>query len=713
MESLEILDLSRNKIKAFPITPGTLLQLRVIHLGHNRIGALPNYFPNFRELHLLRIEQNPIEWPPPNVLNLEANGDGDNPTVSQRWIHSIQAWIQDQMSRHDPSYVYNNPSSNQHYDDFDSHRGLTHDRIPSNESVGSHYSSASQSSAPTSPRDRRLANRLGLPDYLDGYSSSDRSASVDHHNVLVPPHVRNASLSLARKQHANGTSLQSKKSLPELRTIQLRSSDRKTKGRPSNAEHEPMPPFPPQHQHSKSKGSISDNNQTIRGPPSSVVNREEPNEMTQPPPMDGERNSYFRRMSTLPASTISKAVPECLLVTVDAARGILFALSQVYSALRHYIVFAINDRLSGVLNKVLDPASQYLHRLITALDRFDGLCRRGTPPPAACRGVLESCRDNITVFSKVIGVLQLQLKVLAGSDDVRYTRTLLMMLYGSAAELSNSWNAMAPHMEAVQELVRDKHSSGSSVEAALPLNLHKQPRAMHSISESDDRTSERTVTSGRAPISAKGRARAVRSTARPHAGSFSAMHVQMGKEMTSALAPVQPLVIQAPSSTTMAMRAVLRQGPAVSSPRSNQSHGSSSMHSPSGSYSSHGHAHGGSRDGDLVQTVTGGSPHNILSSDKDKFVDADTLKSMEESTDLALSVWKQIEDFFDTAGEGSVIGRDYLMRAREVTMSLRSNIRAVLDSSAEEVYGAALWDGANTFSKVSNQIMASFWFNIY
>jgi hypothetical protein len=75
---------------------------------------------------------------------------------------------------------------------------------------------------------------------------------------------------------------------------------------------------------------------------------------------------------------------------------------------------------------------------------------------------------------------------------------------------------------------------------------------------------------------------------------------------------------------------------------------------------------------------------------------------MEESTDLALSVWKQVEDLFETAGEGLVIGRDYLMRAREVTMSLRSNIRAVLEGADGEVYGAALWEGANTFSKVRN-----------
>ncbi|CAG8775626.1 443_t:CDS:1, partial [Acaulospora colombiana] len=180
----------------------------------------------------------------------------------------------------------------------------------------------------------------------------------------------------------NGLPLNPKKSLPELRSMQLRPSERRARTRP------PLPTeVPQQHRPSISKGSSSDTSHTVRRlPPRQTFKDDTEAELKQLPPMDGERNSYFRRMSTLPASTISKAVPECLLVTVDAARGILFALTQIYSALRDYIVFSINDRLSNVLNQVLDPAYQYLARLITALDRFDALCRSGTPPPAACRG---------------------------------------------------------------------------------------------------------------------------------------------------------------------------------------------------------------------------------------------------------------------------------------------------------------------------------------
>lgn len=605
-------------------------------------------------------------------------------------------------------------------------RYSAHDRTPSNESVVSQNSNFSHSDAPDSPRDERIINRIVnklLPpeNAIDGYSSSDWSASIDGHGILQPQHGRNASLTYTRKQNGANTLLQGKKSLPELRNMQLRPAERsKPRGRPplptTNASTESIPSsasphLATHHASSFSKGSISDTGHTIRPPRSST--RDEDMAVasaSQPPPIDGERNSYFRRMSTLPASTISKAVPRALLVTIDAARGILFALSQIYSALRHYIVFAINDRLAGVLNKVLDPASQYLTRLIMALDRFDGLCRSGVPPPAACRGVLEGCRDSITVFTKVMGILQIQLKVLAGSDDVRYTRTLLLMLYGSMAELSNSWTAMAPHMEEMKNLVKDGRIQSPSLLSGAsggntPVGQPMLPRTTQTILENEEATP--TTRPGQ-PLPPRPR-NPPSTVRRRQGGSFSANDVRKGKEMPTIgrerdnsigqplVNPVQPLQIKSASAASKALRSHLKQTAGGSSSGSNQGH-----HSPSLSSSSHGHggvpAYG--RDPDTMG-INGAS-----SADKDKLVDANTLSAMEESTDLALNVWRKIEDLFEAEmapsdGTGNVIGREYLARTRDLTLALKSNIRAVLGGADGEVYGHALWEGANAFGKVS------------
>ena len=136
------------------------------------------------------------------------------------------------------------------------------------------------------------------------------------------------------------------------------------------------------------------------------------------PPTDVERDSYFRRLSNLPPSTICKSIPQSLLTLVDAARGIWFAVSQVYQTLQHYTVYAIDELLSAILLKVLDPASDYS-------------CRSSTPSIVLIQQADDSFLRHRMSSSRVgmryrfIGVLTLQLKVLATRDAIRYTRQLL------------------------------------------------------------------------------------------------------------------------------------------------------------------------------------------------------------------------------------------------------------------------------------------------
>jgi hypothetical protein len=106
-----------------------------------------------------------------------------------------------------------------------------------------------------------------------------------------------------------------KKSLPELRTFQL-SVDGRSRSRALAFNDDDVPSLPTAH---ASNRSTTSSNDTIR----KVYSKSHP--------MDGERNRYFKRLSTLPSSTISKAVPALLLNTIDACSGILFALSQIYT----------------------------------------------------------------------------------------------------------------------------------------------------------------------------------------------------------------------------------------------------------------------------------------------------------------------------------------------------------------------------------------------
>jgi len=170
------------------------------------------------------------------------------------------------------------------------------------------------------------------------------------------------------------------------------------------------------------------------------------------PHVDESKNSYFRRLSTLPTSSISKSVPPALLAVIDAIRGMLFAMSQLHMALRQYLNFALNERVAGVLHRVMEPAGSYMTTLINALDRFDSMSRRNSVPPQAIRSVLEATKESVSVFGKVVSVLKLQSPALR-SCDIRYTRTLLLMIFGSMSEIARSWQEMGPLLREIKPLI--------------------------------------------------------------------------------------------------------------------------------------------------------------------------------------------------------------------------------------------------------------------
>ena len=73
--------------------------------------------------------------------------------------------------------------------------------------------------------------------------------------------------------------------------------------------------------------------------------------MQQPrrdPELPDSGTSYFRRFSMLQRKSPTLAAPSPqVLKTVDAVRGILFALSQIYSALKQYVGVVGDERLAG------------------------------------------------------------------------------------------------------------------------------------------------------------------------------------------------------------------------------------------------------------------------------------------------------------------------------------------------------------------------------
>ncbi|GAA5930929.1 hypothetical protein JCM3775_000755 [Rhodotorula graminis] len=571
MPSIEILDISRNKIRKLPQNPGTLLTLKVFSIAKNRIKRLPVWFASMSHLKVLKLDHNPLEWPTKDVTTFAGSTSGqpmskqEEADEMQRWLPALMRWMRENQEREverekererererekrrRPSLAVASEDERQVSSDArpsgmtrtESGRLQTSPRIPSN---------GPRPRAPPVPS----VDPAAIPDSLDADSSIRHSRNASHSTTqtLAPaprPGLRTKkSLPDLRLSHADilaerrtGTTLgedePSQPDLPSLDGPLRRFREERVAGPARSATDRGLLPPPQEEGGATRMGRSASARLDIS--PSGLVGRDglaRPSLQARAPSFgatstmqrvdeagDLERNSgaYFRRLSMLPESTIAKTVPAALLRFAEAIRGILFALSQVHSALRQFVVFAAQDRLPAPVARLMGSADSSMSTLINALDRFDSLSRRGTPSMAIVRDVFVACRDSVATFGALVTALQPQLAVLTASADVRYSRTLVLMLYGSVGEIASSWQSVAPLLAdlddpSVATLVLQPPTPSATFDPSFP----------PSSSSSD----------GPAPRLAR-----QRSTSRRHAGSFSVEDVALGANLPPADIPPVP-----------------------------------------------------------------------------------------------------------------------------------------------------------------------------
>lgn len=441
--------------------------------------------------------------------------------------------------------------------------------------------------------------------------------------------------------------------------------------------------------------------------------------------MDKERHSYFRRLSTLTPLNLAKQIPEDLLALIDAVRGILFGVSQIYETLQHYTVYAIDERLSAVLLKVLDPASVYISQLIGALDRFDSISRKALPPPSVCRTVIESCRDNVTVFGKAVGVLALQLKILATHDDVRYTRQMLLTLYGAMAEIAGSWQAMASRIDVVKPLLWE-------VRPPPPAKSYATQNQLSRTSGVNGTESIRTPASAPAGPSTflpldhprlrpnvspscldHGKTRMTRR----HAGSFSSKDVEIGKMLPSFIdvpslttvvlngaAPPTPVPRVTRRAVTPLGSASLNQAPLATSAGPPYPDGTF----PGSGYQSAPLVESHSRQGSQSSLLASSSSISLVSrlaqievpSSTNTLVDKEAIGAMRAALDAAPAIWVMTSEILEEAKDRNEDLKQILHKAKEAAERLGHNIDAIQEGTPA-VDRKPLHDDARGFAKVS------------
>ncbi|TFK76564.1 hypothetical protein BDN72DRAFT_243194 [Pluteus cervinus] len=709
LPALDILDLSYNKLKRLPSQPGKLIGLRVFNLYKNKLTRLPLYLTQFQSLDFLQLQRNPIEWPPNDVVSQPKD---PGPQMKQ-WIRNLQQWMEEESpstrGANDSGYSEQLELERQIDESYrswkfprsDQHDANAHSRTVSVDSALSASSKADSYRAMVTPtplgreEDRPPALHLGMlsygqdsspPSYLPSPADSDTfdDSTIGYDS---PVHERDGSAggdlrpSPRREMFGNH-------SMPDLRSPY-----------PNHDKYDDLGGFPPTITKATDEFSIpsplSQRHDSSFGSLSRIMARNDI-ESRNILSMASERNQYFRRISTLPPSVL----PKPLLCLVDSARTILFAVCQVYQILEHYVLHPIDDRLSYIFKKVLDPVNAQMADLISALDRFDSMSRRAQPSPSVCRAVVEACRDTVTAFSKALSVLSLQLRVITGSDDVRFTRRILLELYAATAEISCAWQTLVPHLEVIKSLIHGKqYTNGISNN-----NGHAFMNAEHSAAPTDSSALPiPRPTTGLGVLSTRSR------IARRHAGSFSSKDVELGKKLpsydilpgfTGGVASInRPIPFLRPpkrQATAPASVTVMSPSPTnpVFSPNSvPRAESSQSNHSREGSQAS------------LKTSSTSSSPSippkstflELPTTSKTQ-IDRDALQAVMQAVEVAPIIWDMMEELL-----GDLDIHKSLQNARIVTDRLKETIQTLREQGSQ-ADRKLLREDAHTFLKIVVQL---------
>ncbi|KAG2157611.1 RAM signaling pathway protein-domain-containing protein [Suillus bovinus] len=736
MPSLEILDISRNKIKRLPGQSGSLINLRVFCLSRNKITRIPGYFTDFRELDVLKVDHNPIEWPPKYVM--------ETPDGGKEWIAFMQKWMRNnsrpRLDVKQPS-IDSLASANAALDNSieDQIQSWSHVQEDSDPGVTPHARSFSIDAnfpflpGPTKsipPRfDRPPPLRLGtLPPFkvpprsmtIGSYlpTPAESVSSTDDDSTAVPEgphHGRNASFTDSARDRC--PALFGKKSLPDLRAANVSDDVNKQVIRETSkgvfapdllSQDDFSMPSPLSHHQDSS--SSSDGSSHFQGrkaytqtPPTSAS----PTSGDVPRPVpEVERHAYFKRLSALPATSMINNLSSSLRSLVECARSLFFAVSQVHQALSHYITYTNDRQLSSVLKKVTDPAYTYMMQLNGALDRFDAICKKATPPPSLCRALVESSRDTAAMFGKAIAMMSLQLNILASKDDDRYMRSLVLIFYGAMAEISTAWQSMVPHIEAIKPHLSDRRrhlvkpqpvpNSSPELPSSAPPSYSPFNAPLHGVPIARSR-----------PTQSLGRAR----TTRRHAGSFSSKDVEIGKSLPSYDLTVPfGAVVNYPTTTLRAgqRHPALPLSASTSSLTPSLVNSSMSWTSLSGQHSRQ------ASQTSLTPSAAPSSPPvparrpTLDIPPSRTLVDKDALDAMEVAVEAAPAVWEMLKEIVDSLSEGAEEFRNTLLKAKSTTERLRTNINAMRcgDPGADR---KGLREDAHVFVKVMIPLIALPW----
>jgi RAM signalling pathway protein/Leucine rich repeat len=426
LTSLEILDLKGNKLKILPPELVKLTSLKVLSVQKNRIETLPLCLADMASLQVLKLDGNPVRFPPKEILQPQASSP-PNGGLAENEIDEIA--VTSQIKKFLRQKAISDRSETESGGE-ESSEGTETPR-PMKRVMSGRFPIKVNGTEVPDLRSPALPRPPPIPSRSHYRGLSQQNAALRRPGVM-PLTINNAnerlrsnseSLLQANRDRSADRSrrmgIVSKKSA-ELDTVEEAKSNRYS------------------HYRGLSHGSAMQAGTNGTNGTNGTINSRSP---ASPADSAAQRATYVRRLSSLPERKRESLSPDPV---VEAAKGILYALFQVHPLIQSLLGVArdgTNKRTS--LERVFYNATTHVEELDRHIQNYITYSEEDEEvSPRSNENVRRATLTCVSAYMHVCGLLQTYVETLLENGDPRYIRTLLLLVYGTTAEVRNAGSSL-------------------------------------------------------------------------------------------------------------------------------------------------------------------------------------------------------------------------------------------------------------------------------
>ena len=422
MTSLEILDLKGNKLKILPPELVKLTSLKVLSVQKNRIETLPLCLADMASLQVLKLDGNPIRFPPKEILQPQASSP-PNGGLQENEIDEIA--VTTQIKKFLRQKAISDRSETESGGE-ESSEGTETPR-PMKRVMSGRFPIKVNGAEVPDLRSPALPRPPPIPSRSHYRGLSQQNAALRRPGVMpltinnANERLRSNSESLLQANRDRSADRSRRMGIVSKKSAELDTVDEAKSNRYS-------------HYRGLSHGSAMQAGTNGTNGTNGTINSRSP---ASPADSAAQRATYVRRLSSLPERKRESLSPDPV---VEAAKGILYALFQVHPLIQSLLGVArdpTNKRTS--LERVFYNATTHVEELDRYIQDYITYSEEDEEvSPRSNENVRQATLTCVSVYMHVCGLLARNVETLLENGDPRYIRTLLLLVYGTTAEVRNA-----------------------------------------------------------------------------------------------------------------------------------------------------------------------------------------------------------------------------------------------------------------------------------